>query len=179
MPLLLPLSLVPGNLLPSTSRRLTGQWCPIYPYSTPFIGAGLITKVCRFLTDLMAALKGAQYLEELKSHDLISEPNRMLDRIYALKKRPQLTVEDVILDSPTSELLISEAKLGEIADKFSDSEISVLGKRAIAQITSKLLEGEGNSNANKPSKIEKDRGEKKSNISTASLRHNSRRERIK
>jgi len=142
-----------------------------------FIGAGLITKVCRLVTHLMAALKGAQYLENLQSHNLISEPNRMLDRIYALKKTPQLTVEDVILDSPTSELLISELKLGEIADKFGDTEISVLGKRAIAQITNKLLEAEGKSKATTTSKIEKDKGEKnKTNISTVSMRGNSRRE---
>jgi hypothetical protein len=75
----------------------------------------------------------------LKSQNLISEPNRTLTKIYALKKIPRLTVEDVPLESPSAELLISNAKLGEIAAEFKDPEITVLGKRAIAQISKKLM----------------------------------------
>lgn len=48
-------------------------------------------------------------------------------------------MQDVPLESPTVELLISNDQLGEIAGEFKDPEISVLGKRAIAQISKKLM----------------------------------------
>jgi hypothetical protein len=85
----------------------------------------------------------------LKSQNLISEPNRTLTKIYALKKIPRLTVEDVPLESPSAELLISNAKLGEIAAEFKDPEITVLGKRAIAQISKKLKMGQESGQADK------------------------------
>jgi hypothetical protein len=90
----------------------------------------------------MIALKGGKYLNQLLNSDrLISQPSPLLDKIYALKSIPKLTIEDTApLGTPTQELLISKDKLAEIAQEFKDNEISILGNRAIIQITKRLNE---------------------------------------
>jgi hypothetical protein len=87
-------------------------------------------------------LKGGEYLEQLLTSDaLLSQPSPVLDKLYALKSIPKLTQQDNIpLGTPNQELLISKDQLSEIAQKFKDNEISVLGKRAIVQITKQLEE---------------------------------------
>jgi hypothetical protein len=77
----------------------------------------------------------------LKSDALISEPSPILDRIYALKRTPLLTLEDTKMGTSAQELLSSKSQLLEISKEFKDDEIVVLGSRAIAQIT-KLLDGD-------------------------------------
>ena len=104
---------------------------------------GHIIKVLRpFKIQLMTALKGGEHLNQLLNSDrLISQPSPLLDKIYALKSIPKLTLEDTVsLGTPTQELLISKDKLSEIAQEFNDNEISVLGNRAIIQITKRLNE---------------------------------------
>lgn len=87
----------------------------------------------------MIALKGGEYLDQLLQSDaLISEPSPILDKIYALKSPPKLTQQDIPLTTPTQELLLSKDKLSEIAKEFNDNDISVLGNRAIVQITKQL-----------------------------------------
>jgi hypothetical protein len=87
----------------------------------------------------MVALKGAEYLEELLRADaLFSEPATVLDKIYALSKKPHLTRLDVTLGKPAEEILISKEKFTEIAKEYNDEEIAALGKRAIIQITKQL-----------------------------------------
>ena len=87
-------------------------------------------------------MKGGEYLEQLLTSDaLISQPSPVLDKLYALKSIPKLTQQDNIpLGAPNQELLISKDQLSEIAGKFQDNEISVLGSRAIGQITKQLEE---------------------------------------
>ena len=87
----------------------------------------------------MIALKGGEYLDQLlQSNALISEPSPILDKIYALKSPPKLTQQDIPLTTPTKELLLSKDQLSEIAKEFNDNDISVLGNRAIGQITKQL-----------------------------------------
>jgi|SRR5271170_375445 len=88
---------------------------------------------------LIIALKGGDYLEQLiRENALVSEPSEILDKIYALKSPPMLTRSDIPLGSPKEELLISKDQFPSIAEEFEDSEIAVLGKRAISQITKQL-----------------------------------------
>jgi hypothetical protein len=63
-------------------------------------------------------------------------------------------VQDVPLETPNVELLISNDKLGEIAGEFKDPEITVLGKRAITQISKQLM-GEESGQADKAISNEK------------------------
>ena len=88
---------------------------------------------------LIPALKGGDYLEQLiRENALVSEPSEILDKIYALKSPPTLTLSDIPLGSPKEELLISKDQFASIAEEFDDNEIAVLGKRAISQITRHL-----------------------------------------
>jgi hypothetical protein len=68
----------------------------------------------------------------------VSEPSEILDKIYALKSPPTLTLSDIPLGRPKEELLISKDQFASIAEEFDDNEIRVLGKRAISQITKQL-----------------------------------------
>jgi hypothetical protein len=68
----------------------------------------------------------------------VSEPSEILDKIYALKSPPTLTLSDIPLGRPKEELLISKDQFASIAQEFDDNEIRVLGKRAISQITKQL-----------------------------------------
>ena len=88
----------------------------------------------------MVALKGSVYLDQLiATNILISKPSKVLDDIYGLKARPALTrLDDVKPGKSEEELLIRQEQFSEIATEFKDSEISVLGKRAINQITKEL-----------------------------------------
>jgi hypothetical protein len=89
----------------------------------------------------MTALKGGEYLDELlRSNALVSEPSPILDRIYALKSPPKLTQQDVALTA-AQELLLSIDKLSQIAKEFNDNDISILGNRAILQITKQVQDG--------------------------------------
>ena len=65
-------------------------------------------------------------------------PSSVLDEIYGLKTPPRLTLEDVPLGKSTEELLLSKAKVDELARQFNDNEIGILGNRAITQITKQL-----------------------------------------
>lgn len=90
----------------------------------------------------MIALKGGEYLDQLlRSNALVSEPSRILDRIYALKSPPKLTQQDIAFTTLAQELLLSEDKLSQIAKEFNDNDISVLGNRAIVQITKQVKDG--------------------------------------
>ena len=87
-------------------------------------------------------MKGTEYLEQaLNSNALVSEPSPVLDKIYALNPPPTLTREEVTLGTSAEELLLGKDQLLEIAKEFNDDEISVLGKRAIIQLT-KQMDGE-------------------------------------
>ena len=87
----------------------------------------------------MIALKAADYLEQLiREEMLVSEPSQVLDKIYALKTPPALTLSDIPVGSPKEELLVSKDQFSSIAETFGDNEIAVLGKRAISQIMKKL-----------------------------------------
>jgi hypothetical protein len=92
---------------------------------------------------LIVALKGAEYLDQLmSSNSLTSEPSKVLDKIYGLTKAPTLTrSDDVKLGTSDKELLIHKDQLTTIATEFKDADISLIGNRAITQIT-KQLDGE-------------------------------------
>jgi len=63
----------------------------------------------------------------------------MLDKIYGLSNPPTLTrSDDVKMGISTQELLIQKDQLKQVATEFKDDEISVLGNRAITQITKQL-----------------------------------------
>ena len=113
----------------------------IYLFSTLHIDVGPITEVVYSRTPLIIALKGGEFLDQLlQSNALLSQPSAILGKIYALNKPPKLIQQDIPLNPQRQEFLISKDQLSEIAKQFDDNEISVLGNRALTQITKQIDE---------------------------------------
>lgn len=114
---------------------------------------------------LIIALKGAEYLDQLiSSNSLTSEPSKVLDKIYGLTKAPTLTrSDDVKLGASDKELLIHKDQLIEIATEFKDADISLIGNRAITQIT-KQLDGEQQTHETTPTAEVKENDAKKTSV---------------
>jgi hypothetical protein len=114
---------------------------------------------------LIIALKGAEYLDQLiSSNSLTSEPSKVLDKIYGLTKLPTLTrSDDVKLGTSDKELLIHKDQLTEIATEFKDTDIFLMGNRAITQIT-KQLDGEQQTQETTPTAEVKANDEKKASV---------------
>jgi len=137
IPLSLPLSLVPGTAPISHALIVVLPNLPFF-YAVYRIWSHHKGTYLEFVW-LIIALKGGDYLEQLIREDaLVSEPSKILDKIYALKSPPKLTRSDIPLDTPKEELMISKDQFSSIAEQFKDNEIAVLGKRAITQITKQL-----------------------------------------
>jgi hypothetical protein len=84
---------------------------------------------------LIIALKGCRHLDQLvNSSALSSHPTPLLDEIYGNGILRRLSINPVPPDDPSDMLLITKDKFETIAQEFSDDEIAVLGRRAIAQI---------------------------------------------